>query len=362
MKKMFAFMLAAVVMISALSACSSSPASGDGEQSDDKVYTLNLTTHDTNTAPAAVALAEWAEQIKEASGGRLVINIHYNGTLAGMSDAVTMTSTGGVDMCWNTVSINTNFLPLSEITNYPGVPISNSLQGTVALQTIYENYDCIREEFEAMNVKILALHANAPSFLSGKKQFDTVADFKGEIIRANSTAYTILCNALEMSQMACSTGEMYENFSKNVMSSTIVDVTLVQAMHTYEVAPYIMDYNFGTPGGFVAINLDSYAKLPADLQALLDDSYHDLSFAIATNFNNAARDFLSDTEATGIVIYEPSDEVADAIASITQEQIMTEWIQAANDKGLDGETLYSEFTQIMTDAYETYGSEYDWVQ
>ena len=156
MKKYLVIMLI-VAMVFALCACgggSNEPANTD----DDTVYTLTLTTHDTNTAPAAVAITEWADRLREESNGRLDINVQYNGTLAGMGDAVAMTAQGGVDMCWNTVSINTNFCPLSEITNYPGVKVYNSLQGTEAMINLYNNYECIRNEFDSMGIKLLALH------------------------------------------------------------------------------------------------------------------------------------------------------------------------------------------------------------
>ena len=355
MKKIVALVLAAAMCL-ALAAC------GGSSAKDNKTYTLNLSTHDTNTAPAAVALAAWADDMRAKSDGRLDIQIHYNGTLAAMGDAVTMTATGGVDMCWNTVSINTNCMPLTEFTNYPGLPVKNTMQATKALHTMYQNYDFIQKEFEALGVKVLAIHANAPSLLSSKSVFNTVSDFNGDVIRANSTSYKILCEEFGMTQMACSVGEMYENFSKNVMNSTIVDITLVEAMHTYEVAPNIMNYNFGVPCGFVAVNNDSYNKLPDDLKALLDGSFEDLSFAIATNFNEKVQAFLADPAAMGITIYEPSDEIASEIQRVVDTRIMETWNAAAEAAGQDSAKLFDEFVQILNDAHEVYGAEYDWVQ
>lgn len=359
MKKFLAIMLI-LTMVFAFAACGGS--SSEEPAADDTVYKLNLTTHDTNTAPAAVAITEWTDKLREESGGRLDITVNYNGTLAGMGDAVAMTAQGGVDLCWNTVSINTNFCPLSEITNYPGVNVYNSLQGTEAMINLYNNYDCIKNEFDSMGIKVLALHCNAPSLLSSKSVFNTVEDFKGDVIRANSTAYMILCEEFGMTQMACSVGEMYENFSKNVMNSTIVDITLVDAMKTYEIANNVMNYNFGSPAGFVAINPQVYESLPDDLKKLLDDSFEELSFSIAKGFNDKVQEFFADPEAKGINVYEPSQEIVDAIQKVVDERILETWNAGAEAAGYDAAELYAEFQQVIADAYEKYGAEYDWIQ
>ena len=354
-----------VLCLSAFAGCTSSstePAPADDPQEDTTVYQLAMTTHDPNTSAVARALQAWVDELREESNGRLDITIHYNGALASMQEAVAMTQSGGCDLMWGVCAANSQFFTLLEILNTPCIGLQNSLQGTYVVQKLYNEEPLIRAEFDSMGLHVLAAHSNALSAFISTKQFNTVDDFKGEVLRANTDTYNALCTALGSSTMACSGGEMYENFSKNVMSGTMIDVTVIAATKSYEVAPYLMDYNFGTNSGFVAMNEAVYQSLPADLQKMLDDSFESLSYAIATSCNDNVKELYGGVFEQNMTVYEASDELVEAFESITKEKIWSNWENVVTERGGNPSELFDEIQAFMAEGAAKYGAEYNWVQ
>lgn len=366
MKKVLALLLVLVLCFGALAGCTSSqePAGTDEPENtgDGTVYQLDMTTHDPNTSAVAVALQAWVDQLREETNGRLDITIHYNGALASMQDAAAMTQSGGCDLMWGVCAANSRYFTLLEILNTPCIGLQNSLQGTYVVQKMYNEMPLIKAEFDSMGLHLLAAHSNALSAFISTKQFEKVDDFKGEVLRANTDTYNALCTALGSSTMACSGGEMYENFSKNVMSGTMIDVTVIAATKSYEVAPYLMDYNFGTNSGFVAMNEDVYNSLPADLQEKLDSSFESLSYAIATSCNDNVKELYGGVFDENMTVYPASEELVNAFESITKDQIWSNWEKVVAERGGDPEAMFAQIQDYLAEGAAKYGAEYNWVQ
>ena len=124
-----------------------------------------------------------------------------------------------------------------------------------------------------------------------------------------------------------------------------------------------MNYNWGTTLGFVIMNWDSYNKLPADLQQLLDESWEPLSYALAEEFNGIMQELFSEVMPEyGVTIYDPSDEVLEGLNQKVAELIETPWIEAVDATGADGKAMLQLIRDYITEGYEVYGEEFNWIR
>ena len=330
----------------------------------DDTYNLVMSIEDTADTPNSVACAAWAEELKEASGGRLNIQIYYGAVLAGPTDVLSMVQSGGVDMAWVATAPNAASFPILNVTNTPNIGHFSSQQCTAAVLRLYEESPEVQEEFTALGVHPLAMHGCGVAMLATtNKELTDLDAFKGVQIRCNNGSFAAVVQDMGMATMACSQGELYENLEKNVIEGNLTDVANLISTRSYEICKEIMNYSFGNNIGFVCMNQAKFDSLPEDLQALLDDRFESLSFSLAEGYNDYTRNFLSDVCAeNGVTIYDPSQEVLDKLNEDATSLIHAGWVESMNEMGYDGQALLDLIKTCYADAHEEYGEAYDWVQ
>lgn len=99
MKRILAAVLC-VVMVLALCACGSSApaASAPAASGEEKAVTLTLAHNLAEDHAVHIAMAAWADAVKEASNGSITINIVPNGTLGSEADCVSQIQAGQLEM------------------------------------------------------------------------------------------------------------------------------------------------------------------------------------------------------------------------------------------------------------------------
>ena len=329
-----------------------------------ETFNLVMSIEDAVDSPNSVACTAWADEIREASGGRLNIQLYYGATLASPPDVLNLCENGGVDLCWTATAANTGRFPVLDVTNTPGIGHYNSLQCTAAIQKIYAESPEMQKEFDSLNVHLLAMHGSGVSMLATtNKELTSTDSFKGIQLRCNNGNYAAVVQKMGAATMACSQGELYENLEKNVIEGNLADLGNLISTRSYELCKEVMNYSFGCNTGLVCMNKDKYDSLPEDLQKILDDRFDSLSTALGEGFNNYVKDFLTKTcQENGVTVYEPGQEVVDALNAASEEEAHKAWVDAMNAQGYDGQTMLDFFKNCYEEAHTQYGSEYDWVQ
>lgn len=115
MKKIIALILA-LSMCLTLVACGTDKNADEGDAADGKVYEFSLSMHDPLTSNNGKFYQNWADQIAEATDGRVKITLFGSGTLASSTDVVDMVEGGGVDIGWVYTGFFANQYPLTEVT------------------------------------------------------------------------------------------------------------------------------------------------------------------------------------------------------------------------------------------------------
>lgn len=338
------------------STASAAPESGDGE-----VYNLVLTTHDASTTTKADTLNAWAAELEEKSNGRLHIDLYYGGTIASATDSMDVVGQGGADMCWTTVPLNGSKFKYCNVFACYGEEITNTMQATYALVKLAQENADIVSEYENHNLKLIAIHAMTPCNLgSATTKFENVSDFKGASIMAISKSNINILEGLGAAPMGIVTTDLYENFSKHVSESFLGDALLYQSTNSYEHIKYMNTYNFSTCIGFLAMNMDKYNSLPADLQELLDGEFESLSFAFAQNVNDGYLEFVAHMSDMGIELYDFSPELITTVEDLIGTEVYDLWVSDCEADGVETAPITDAIEKYLVEGYEAYGAEYDW--
>jgi TRAP-type C4-dicarboxylate transport system substrate-binding protein len=346
MKKRLCLFLAIVLGLSLFLAGCGGSEGGEGTGDTDKVYQLNVHSHDPEASATGQFLNAWAAQVEEASDGRLQLNIFHAGALGGPRTAIEMVQNGTADISWGLQSFFPGQFPVTDAFSLPMRGITSAAQASAAFWDVFTNTDYLDAEYEDFHV--LLLHANCESPISSKsKKIETVDQIKGLNIRALSGPPNDFIMATGAGPINVEIGELYSAIENNTIDAIIADWYVIYARKFYEQLNYYVDEAITVNPYFLLMNKDKYNSLPEDLQGILDAASGEAALGIA----GSAWDDI-EAELRGIIaerggeIYTLNDAEHEKLQAIADE-VTNNWIQSMNDKGYPGQEIYEAVMEAV---------------
>lgn len=338
---------------------------GAGEEAavSQETFTLVMALHGTESHAYVPPIIEWAEKLKDDSGGRINIEIHQGGTLASSLDEVGLVQTGGADITFNTNSLSASLFKYGGIIAAFGEQVTNTMIGTHAVMAMYENEPAIKSEFDAAGLKCLAIMTQTPSTLGGKgAPVKTPAGWNGLSIQSISKNTIAIDEGWGASPIGVGVGDLYENFSKNVCKAALIDANLYSETRLYEEMDYLNTFNYNSSIAFLAMNLDKYNSLPDDLRALIDGTFDEISLSMATATNDYFINFVETVlPENNVELYDFDADMTDRSNIMLDTVIKAPYLKMMADEGrYDGQKIYDGFEKYIQEGKAKYGSEYDW--
>ena len=340
MKKIIALVLA-LAMCLALAACGSDKGAGDKE-----VYEFNLSMHDPLTSNNGKFYQNWADQIAEATDGRVKINLFGSGTLASSTDVVDMVEGGGVDIGWVYTGFFANQYPLTEVTTLVLEGFETCEATTEALWDLYEETPELQEEWG--NYKLLTLYANPANMIMTKDApISSLADMKGRSLRSPAGVIASATSLWGASPIMMPPGDIYQALEKNNISGAIWEPAGVVNFTLQEQLKYYADMPLFQGVFALVMNWDKWNSLPADLQeAIMEVSGRTGSVAAAADFEAAANAAKDTIKAAGGEFYE-IDEAVVAEFKAACASTSDEWAAAHSTDGFDGAAYVQRARELL---------------
>jgi len=213
----------------------------------------------------------FSDDIERMSGGRLVIDLVFDGEGVTATEIFDATRSGLVEMGALYQALHTGAFPAGVIElGLPGCPPSNPELKMLFYETRFN--DVMKEAYAAHNLyKLDGEYFQIGTYLCTKKPVKSLDDIKGMKIRCPG-AYGELINNLGGSAVVMAFAEVYTALATGVIDGVdgcnIVDH---RDGAFYEVAPYMYPLPLTTSQvvPFV-VNMDAWNSLPDDLQAILE--------------------------------------------------------------------------------------------
>lgn len=142
--------------------------------------------------------------------------------------------------------------------------------------------------------------------------------------------------------------EWYNNMATGLMDGTIVWPEAAAAYKLYEVAPHMLEIGFGgAPSKVIAINARTWARLPVEVQRVIQevsDDYRDELAREAARISGEARQLYA---SEGSIIQMSEDQRRAWAASLPN--LAADWVSMMEDQGLPGREILADYMQIMRD-------------
>lgn len=195
----------------------------------------------------------------EAFGGQLY---KANATLTSVEEGIT-------DVGWVFSFLESAKLPLSQASSNAPFATANPAVLLDVMQELLATNAAFRKEWEQHNLKVLGLTATDLYDIYTKKRLNGIADIAGMKISAPG----VLGNWLRGTGANAVDGALptfYTDIQTGVSDGVLTLALGALPIKIYEVAPYIHRFDAGSAfSGAVAINRDSWNKLPAEVQAAM---------------------------------------------------------------------------------------------
>ncbi len=291
-----------------------------------------------------VVIDAWTKEVEKATEGRVKITIYPGGTLAGAVQLYDAVSTGAVDLAWFLQGMTPGKFPLSSVIELPFMATS-ATQASQVTWGLYEKFPELKAEYAG--VKVLWLWTvDTGQLMTTKKAVRVVDDMKGLKLRVGSATQNPMTEALGAVPVLMPIGELYDALQKGVVDGTLLGTSAVNTFKLHDVIKYMTVGHFFINAQGVAINSNSWAKIPARDQKIIEDiSGRKMAETTGKSFEREAKaGFDAASGARVEIIQLPAAEMDKWKRTVSG--IYQQWINDMKAKGLPAQAVFDEANKL----------------
>ena len=143
--------------------------------------------------------------------------------------------------------------------------------------------------------------------------------------------------------------DWYNNMATGLMDGAVVWPEAAAAYRLYEVAPYMLDIQFGGAASkAIAINQRTWDRLPEEVQLVIQDVANDYRDELARETDRVSSHAREVFNAEGGTTVAVSEEQRRLWASNLPD-LAGDWVRVMEEAGLPGREILADYMQIMRD-------------
>jgi TRAP-type transport system periplasmic protein len=278
---------------------------------------------------------EFVEDVKKATGGKLEINVHSNGSLIKHPDILRAVSTGQVNIAEFLLGQFGNEEPVFNADNVPFLAA-----GYDAAYKLYQAQKPVLEKkLQGRSLHLLYSVAWPGQGIYTREPLKSVADLKGTKFRTYSAMTARLAELLGASPTVIQVPEVPQMFATGAVQAMITSSATGTSTKAWEFVKNYYNTSAFHPKNVVVVNQRAWARLPKDQQEALTK----VAATAEKRGWDMSRERERDANATlaknGMTVHEPDPAMKAAFAKVG-DQILQEWLKAT---GADGETIIKRY-------------------
>lgn len=334
-----AFSALAVSIALVTSGCSGGVVtSGGGDES----VVLEFASFMPESHPYSQWYLAWAEEVTEATDGRVTFENYFSGSLFNGPDLTSAVIDGQVDLSQPNTNYTPERFPLSEIVSVPYA--TESVGGAVSgLVDLYENYEPYTQEFAKNGVVPLQFQPTGTNVLGSSKPVPDSAAVDG--LRVRSASYfASAMKELGGNPISMPLSDVYQSMQTGLIDAWMTPMENTIQFNLGEVTTHIQDPGMGpTSLSVILMNQKSLESLqPEDQEAVLE-----LSAKYNREFVGLLNEIDVDTCAqlkdSGIELDRWDDATIDAGRERVAQPMLDAYVTDAKNAGADATPFIAEW-------------------
>ena len=330
MQKKIGFLISAVCMISVLMALLGPISVSAGP--------VKLSYANFPPAPTfpCVQMERWKTEVEKRTNGQVVVNTFPGGTLLDAKNMMDGVIAGTADIGNLSMAYQPGRFIVTNATSLPlGIP--DARVGSLVLLDLWEKYK--PEEFA--QVKVLTMFTTAPTNIMSKVPVRTLDDIKGLNLRASGGAAQILA-AWGANPVGMPMPATVEALQKGVVKGLYSSLEAMKDFKFAETCKYVTMTDTVIYPFAVVMNMDSWNKLPKDVQKVMDELKVEQAEWTGNYMDNHVKESMawSVGEQKVEVIKLSAEEKAEWDAKL--KPLIDQWVADAKSKGLPADAIVAD--------------------
>ncbi len=306
--------------------------------------TLHFANFDPPVGFVGAAHQAFADELQKRTNGKYKVDIAWGGAMGKTEDHYDLARNGVADISYFLAPLTPGLFPMSDIISLPWrLPNAN-----VSVNALWQFYKLGYLDKEYSNVVPIFLWAGSGQSIFMKNEVSSLNDLKGKTIISHSEMNNdILSTYMGAVPVFIPHPEMYGAVQKGTADGLLLVWEGIAPFSLQEQLHYAIDLAFGNIGCVVAMNKDSYNKLPKDVQNIIKQIAEDtLLPKTIEGYNNAqstSKDLFG--KAGGKIVQLPASEISGLEQTLAP--MWGKWISQAEAKGLPGKEAVNKMYNIL---------------
>jgi TRAP-type C4-dicarboxylate transport system substrate-binding protein len=274
------------------------------------------------------AMQGWTDDVNKTADGAIEVKLFPGGVIADNSNMYDRVTGGVADIGFAVFGPVSSVFPKTNVGTLP-FEARNHREDALALWHLYAK-GVIKDEFSKFHP--LAFIVFPGLVIHSKKPIHTLADMKGMKISVEGRVLSEMMPRLGAAPISLQPGELYQSLQRGLVDAVPQGWPSVPTFHLNEVTTFHLEAPLGFNTGYVAINNDTYAKLPPAGKAAIDkfsyEPFVERLIAADDTMQAVGRDATKAMPGQTIAQLDPAEEARwkEAVAPVTEE-----WVKATPD-------------------------------
>jgi TRAP-type transport system periplasmic protein len=296
---------------------------------------ISLTYANFPPAPTfpCVQMERWKTEVEKRTNGAVSVKTFPGGTLLKAKAIMDGVIAGTADIGNLCMAYQPGRFVITNAISLP-VGFTNATTGSLALWDLYNKYK--PEAFS--QVKVLTMFTTAPSNLMTKNPIRKLEDLKGVSLRASGGAAAIL-KAWGANQVGMPQSEVPEAMQKGRIQGQFTSLEVLKDFKYAELCKYATILNGPVYAFAVVMNMDSWNKLPKNVQKVMNDMGKEQSEWTGKYMDNHVDESIKWSKQNHGLEVITLSQAEKARWDKPIEGIVSKWIQDNKAKGLPAEQI-----------------------
>ncbi|MFC1863303.1 TRAP transporter substrate-binding protein DctP [Thermodesulfobacteriota bacterium] len=283
----------------------------------------------------------WADKIEKDSGGRVKMEHYWSGSLVNMRESYTELLKGVADISEFTGHYVREGFQIEKAMSllFYGVPTNSEVAYRI-YGMLCDKYPQILEEFAA--AKVMAFFSPpAVDLMTRNKPVRKIENIRGLTLKTSGDMAKVI-NSLGGEGASMPISQTYMAMQKGTIDGALVGYEGLKSFRFAEVVKYYTILNSATwPSGHVAMNLDSYNKLPPDIRKIFDDNIDFYGKTMAEQWDNANKAGEEFAKKQGVEFIELQKEELQKFYKAVKSIVLNE-AKRLDDMGIPGTKMVND--------------------
>ena len=222
-------------------------------------------------APQMNVYKEWAKKIEDATNGSIKITFYAAGTLIPPQDVISGVQSGLADIADATLSDQADIFPLTPTIQLPFMPLGDAESGYDIWMKLIDKFPEMNSEYKDFKI-LFRTTTGSYALHTSKGPVRVPEDLKGVKIYATGGLADVM-GKIGAAPMSMTAQDWVMSLERGLLEGMWMNFQGVYEMKCHEFLPYHTIFPSGVSLGMalVIMNLDSWNKLPPDVQKVFDD-------------------------------------------------------------------------------------------